>query len=212
MTEKDPQTPVEPKEPTTPTTPTTPAPPQITEKDVMALKSKVEKAEEKLTVANSSHKTELEAAGTKFNETNQKLLQAEAKVTSLEEQISQSGNSAEELKDVKQKLTDAETSVETLTTKVLDSRRQTIVATYNIPAESIAEKTIEQLDNYEEALKSVIATKGIGNFAAGGGGGGAATPEAPLDRAHRILQEAQEAGHVYGGGSFKVKSVEPKKD
>lgn len=209
MAEKDPQTPAEPKEPTEPTTP---SPPQITEKDLMALKSKVEKAEEKLTVANASHKTELEAAGTKFNETNQTLLQAEAKVTSLEEQITQSGNSYEELKDVKQKLEDAEKSVEDLTTKVLDSRKQTIVATYNIPAESIAEKTIEQLDNYEEALKSVIATKGIGNYAAGGGGGGAATPEAPLDRAHRILQEAKAAGHVYGGGDFKHPSVEPKKE
>ena len=116
------------------------------------------------------------------------------------------------MKDVKQKLADAEKSVGNLNTKVLDSRRQTMVATYNIPTESIAEKTLEQLDSYEEALKAVMATKGIGNYAVGGGGGGAATTESPLDRAHRILAEAQAAGHIIGGGDFKVKSVEAKKE
>lgn len=205
MADKDTQTTPTP-EPDTTTTP------QITEKDLMALKGKVEKAENLLKVANTDHKTALAESETKYNDTYQKQLQAEAKVTSLEETITQSGNSAEELKDVKQKLADAEKSVEGLTTKVLDSRRQTIVATYNIPTESIAEKTMEQLDNYEEALKSVTAAKGVGNYAVGGGGGGAATPEQPLDRARRILEEAQEAGHVYGGGSFKVKTVEPKKE
>jgi len=189
---------------------TTTTPPQITEKDMMAVKGKLEKAEKQLTDAKSSHKTETEAAESKFNETYQKMLQAEAKVTSLEEQITQSGNSAEELKDVKRKLADAEKSVEGLTSKVLDSRRQTIVATYNIPAESIAEKTMEQLDNYEEALKSVTAAKGVGNYAVGGGGGGAATPESPLDRANRILEEAAAKGHTMGGASFK--QPEPKKE
>jgi len=205
MADNNPQTPPAPEPDATPT-------PQITEKDMMAVKSKLEKAENQLKVASTEHKTALAELDTKYNDTYQKLLQAEAKTTSLEEQITQSGNSAEELKDAKQKLADAEKSVTDLTTKVLGSRKQAMVATYNIPAESIAEKNEEQLGNYEEALKAVIATKGVGNYAVGGGGGGAATPEQPLDRARRILEEAQEAGHVYGGGSFKVKSVEPKKE
>jgi len=202
MADKDPQTPSTPEPATTPT-------PQITEKDMMAVKSKLEKAEKQLTDAKAIHKTEIEAAESKYNETYQKQLQAEAKTTSLEEQITQSGNSAEELKDVKQKLADAEKSVTNLTTKVLDSRRQAMVATYNIPAESIAEKNEEQLDNYEEALKSVTAAKGVGNYAIGGGGGGAPVPEAPLDRANRILEEAAAKGHTMGGASFK--QPEPKK-
>ena len=53
------------------------------------------------------------------------------------------------------------------------------------------DKTLEQLDLYEEALKAVIATKSVGNYAIGGGQGGPA-PENPLDRAKATIAAAME--------------------
>ena len=169
-------------------------PPQPTEKDVMALKGKLEKAEEQLKAANEATKTkvdkaELETVRSESEQVRQQLLQAEAKVTGLEEKLQSADTVSTELADVKPKLETAEAAVKDLTTKVLDYRRAVIVATYSIPADSIKEKTIEQLDNYEEALKAVAAAKTAGNFAIGGGGGGAA-PESQADRAKRILADA----------------------
>jgi len=170
------------------------SPPQPTEKDVMALKGKLEKAEERLEAANEAakgkvDKAELETVRSESEQVRQQLLQAEAKVTGLEEKLQSADTVSTELAGVKPKLEAAETAVKDLTTKVLDYRRAVIVATYGIPADSIKEKTIEQLDNYEEALKAVAAAKTAGNFAVGGGGGGAA-PESPMDRAKRILTDA----------------------
>lgn len=168
--------------------------PQPTEKDVMALKGKLEKAEERLEAANEAAKTkvdkaELETVRSESEQVRQQLLQAEAKVTGLEEKLQSADTVSTELAGVKPKLETAEAAVKDLTTKVLDYRRAVIVATYSIPADSIKEKTIEQLDNYEEALKAVAAAKTAGNFAIGGGGGGAA-PETSMERAKRILVDA----------------------
>ena len=171
-------------------------PPQPTEKDVMALKGKLEKAEERLEAANEAakgkvDKAELETVRSESEQVRQQLLQAEAKVTGLEERLQSADAVSTELAGVKPKLETAETAVKDLTTKVLDYRRAVIVATYNIPADSIKDKTVEQLDSYEEALKAVAAAKTAGNFAVGGGGGGP-TPESPVERAKRSIAEAEE--------------------
>ena len=119
-----------------------------------------------------SHKAEIETANTSLETTRQGLLVAEAKATKLEEQVKAGTGTVEELAKAKLELETAKTSGVELTTKALEYRRQIIVATFGIPADTVKDKTMEQLDNYEEALKAVIATKGIGNYAAGGGAGG----------------------------------------
>lgn len=182
----------------------------VPEKDLLAVKASKEKVEKQAIEAQTSHAAEIEASKVSKEEVRQQLLQTEASVSSLEEAAQKSAGSTEELAAVKQKLEAAEASSAELSGKVLEYRRSTIVAAYNVPADTIADKTIEQLDNYEEALKAVMTTKGLGNYAVGGGGGGAPTPERPIERAKKILQEAEEAGHVYGGGGSSFKK--PKED
>lgn len=156
-----------------------------------AAKGAAETAAKAASESQVTHKAEIETANTNLETTRQQLLQAEAKATTLEEQVKAGTGTTEELKKAKDELETAKKSGEELTTKALEYRRQIIVATFGIPADTVKEKTMEQLDNYEEALKAVIATKGIGNYAIGGGGGGPA-PTDPLERAKATLAAAME--------------------
>ncbi len=113
-----------------------------------------------------------ETASASLATTRQDLLRAEAKISNLETQVAENTGSKEELDKAKSELETAKTSGQELTTKTLEYRRQIIIATYGIPADTVNEKSMSELDSYEEALKAVIATKGIGNYAGGGGGGG----------------------------------------
>jgi len=171
------------------------------EADLLAVKGSSQAAKERAETAeaaskaaeesSSKHKEEIKTANKSLDETHQKQLEAEAKVDKLEEQVKAGVGSKEELDKVKTELEAAKTSGEGLTNKALDYRRQIIAATYGIPVDTLGEKTMEQLDFYEEALKAVIATKAAGNFAVGGGGGGG-TPVTSLDRAKATIAAAME--------------------
>lgn len=165
---------------------TQPAEKMIPERDLIAVK---EGAKKELKDVRTAHKAELDSASTNLSETQQKLLQAEASVEKLEETAKQSSGSAEELEKVKTELVTAQKRSEELGTKALEYRRSIIVATYSIPADTIKDKTAEELDQFESALKAVSAAKGVGNYAVGGGGG-ASAPESPMERAKRALAEA----------------------
>jgi len=112
---------------------------------------------------------QLRESGVKANEAHQRALEAEAKAERLEAELQQSGKSAEELAEIKTKLETAVASNAELETKTLDARKAFIVTTYKISPEAIKEKTLSELDNFEEALKAVT-TGGSGNYATGGGG------------------------------------------
>lgn len=168
------------------------------ETDLLAVKGSSEAAEKRATefakLAEDSQKThtaEISTANTTLETTRQQVLQAEAKVSTLEEKVKEGTGSTEELAKVKLDLEAAKKSGEELTTKALDSRRALMVMTYGIPAKDVEEKTMEQLGYYEEALKAVIATKSVGNYAVGGGAGGTA-PSSPLDRAKANIAAAME--------------------
>jgi len=113
-------------------------------------------------------------ANTKIEAEHQKALQAEARVSSLEEKIAQGGVDSAELAKAKAELEAAKKSSETLGNKHLELRRSVITATYGVPRETVASKDLAALDLYEEALKAVIGDKKLGNFAIGGGGGASA--------------------------------------
>lgn len=187
------------------------------ESDLLAVKGSREVAEAKVKEIETSSQAEAEArkaelgtATTNLETSRQQVLQAEAKIEELEKKVTEGAGSAEELATVKQELETAKKSGEEQGNKVLEYRRQVIIVTYGIPAKDIETKTLEQLDAYEEALKSVMATKGLGNFAVGGGVGAGPTTEKPLDRAKRILAESEAAGHLIGGGGSSFK--QPDKD
>ncbi len=171
----------------------------VPESDLLAVKGAKEGLEKKLKETEDGFKS-------KLSETETKLFSSEAKIKELEGKLSQANLSAEELKKVKEQLDTAQKRSGELETKALEFRRRIIAATYNIPPETVNNKTMEQLDHYEEALKAVAATRqpAGGGFAAGGGGGTGGT-ESRLDRAKRIIAEHEEKS-----GAMRVKGATPK--
>ncbi len=167
------------------------------ESDLLAVKGRAETAETKLTEADVTHKTAITDMGNQLSDAQSKLAQAEASKTELEGKLAQGTTTAEELAEVKKQLDTANGSVGALTTQVLDARRQLIVTTFGVAAETVKDKTKEQLDAYEEALKAVGTGKGIGPYAVAGGGSGSPTPVKPIDRAKAILADAEAKGHSH---------------
>ncbi len=141
----------------------------VKEADLLTLKGSKESVEQQLKDLQASgggdSKEALETA-------KQATLQAEAKVTSLEEQLAKGTASAAETEKLKADLQTAKTSGEGLGTKLLELQRTLIVNTYGVPRATVDSKdTIEKLEVYAEALASVTG-KPLGNYAAGGAGGG----------------------------------------
>ncbi len=144
----------------------------VKEADLLAVKGSKETA---VTSAASEAKAAAEAAAaTTLDTEKNKVLQAEAKVTGLQEQIDKGGVSAEELTNLKGQLETAKTSGESLGTKYLGLKREVIVKAYGVPKGTVESKDLAALEVYEEALKAVIGDKNLGNFAIGGADGGAA--------------------------------------
>jgi DNA repair exonuclease SbcCD ATPase subunit len=137
----------------------------VKEADLLAVKGSAEAAERRA-------KSEVETAKGSLNQTHQQLLQAEAQVETLKEELAKGTGTVEELAKVKQDLETAQGSAKSLGDKVLEYRKQIIVATFKVSPDAVKDKTLEQLDLFEDALKAVGAGKGAGNFAIGGGAGG----------------------------------------
>jgi len=143
----------------------------VKESDLLAIKGSKESA---IKDAETAKTQAIADATSKVEAEHQKVLQAEARVSSLEEQIKQGGGSAAELVKAKADLEATKKSSEMLGNKHLELRRSVIVATYGIPITTVATKDLAALDLYEEALKAVIGDKKLGKFAIGGGGGASA--------------------------------------
>lgn len=142
------------------------------EVDLLAVKGSKEEAEGKLTTIEAGHKTAIEAVNTLLITANDKLNQAEVSKKELEEQVKEHTGSKEELDSTKQKLTDAETKTTEQSGKVLELKKQLICTTFGVAPATVENKTPEQLDAYEEALKAVAAGKGVGSYAIPGASGG----------------------------------------
>ena len=182
-------------EPTsTPTGDPSPAPAptvkMVPESDVMAVK---EGARKELEGTKTAHTAEMNIAKGEMSTAQNKLYAAEARVTELEGKLTETTNSAEELAKVKGDLVTAQGAVKGLEDKALEYRRRDLVTTYGIPADTVNEKTIAQLDSYEEALKAVHTAKGVGNYAIGSGGGGAPGEKlTPIEQAGQELKLAKQ--------------------
>lgn len=154
----------------------------VPEKDLLALKSKAEGLEQKLKEAEASHSAVIEGHKKQLDEVTTKLYATEASVKKLEEQLTEGAKSTKDLAEVKTKLEAAEKRLGDLSSKALDYRKKLILATFKIPAEVIKDKSLEQLDLYEEALKAVSATSGAGNYAITVGAGGGNQTLKPRER------------------------------
>lgn len=145
----------------------------VKESDLLAVKGSKETAESKVSEAVSARETAVKEVTAALDVEKNRALQAEARISSLEEQIKSGGGTAAELEKAKAELVAAKSSSEVLTTKHLELRRNVMVTTYGVPKETVASKDLAALDVYEEALKAVLGDKALGNFAVGGGSGGA---------------------------------------
>ena len=161
----------------------------VPEADLIAIKKGLQKD---LKDAEKAHTEERDTLTKNLDEANQNRLKAEAKVETLEEK-SKSNQSvdSEELTKAKADVKTATDRGEELAKQALELRRKLIVSTYGISEDAIKEKSFDQLGFLEEALELTKTSKsGAGNYAAGAGGGGSAAPESPMERAKRILEEA----------------------
>ena len=161
----------------------------VPESDLIAIKKGLST---ELKDAQKAFEEERNTLTTKLDETNQNLLKATAKVETLEEK-SKSNQSvdSEELTKAKAEVKTATDRGEELATQALEYRRKLLVKSYDISEDAIKEKTFDQLGFLEEALELTKTSKsGAGNYAAGAGGGGSPAPESDMDRAGRILEEA----------------------
>lgn len=162
----------------------------VPESDVIAVK---EGAKRELEGVRTAHTAEMNIAKTDLSTTQNKLYLAEAHVTELEGKLTEHTNTAEEVARIKGELETAQGAVKGLEDKALEYRRSILVSTYGIPADTVNEKTMAQLDSYEEALKAVKVATGVGNYAIGGGGGGAPGAKlTPIEQAAEELKLAKQ--------------------
>lgn len=143
------------------------------EADLLAVKGSRDELQKKIDSAATEQTATTAANIAAAEESKQAVLKAEAKVTSLEEQIAKGGGTTAELATAKSELETVKKSGEELGNKFLELRRATISQAYGVPRDTVDSKDLAALEVYEQALKDVIGQKNLGNFAVGGGGGGA---------------------------------------
>ena len=168
----------------------------VPEADVLAQKSKAEGLERKLKESEQQWNTERDTLKTQVSASQTSQYAAEAQNKELIEKLSKSLKELEELPKVKAELDSTKLSAGELTKKALEYRRRFVAQSWGISEDTVKDKDMSQLDQFEEALKAVKASGGRpGNYAIGGTGGGAGQ-ESPTERATRIIKEAAEKSGV----------------
>ncbi len=144
----------------------------VKESDLLAVKGSRKSAEEVAKEVESVRATVLTESKASVDSALQRALQAEARVSSLQEQIDKGVGTAAQVTELERQLATAKTSSEETGNRLLGLRRELIVKSYNVPVATVEKKNLSELDTFEEALKAVIGSGGAGNYAFGGGGGG----------------------------------------
>ena len=162
----------------------------VAESDLIAAKKSLEG---QIETQQTAHTQALDTAKLELSDERKISANLNAKVTEAEQARESGVISAEELTRIKGEAETAKGSLESANKRILELRVASIVANSGgtVTAESLAEKTLEQLDSFEEAMKAVIASKGggAGKYAIGGGLGGA-QPVSDYDRRKAALESA----------------------
>ena len=175
----------------------------VAESDLIAAKQSLES---QLTRAQTVHNEAIDASKIELSAANQTVADLNAKLTVAEQARQAGATSGEDVAGIKLERDNALLKVGTLQTeadKSLDYRRELIATRYSIPVENLANKSMVELDSFEEALKAVTTSRGNspGPYALGGSLGGA-TPMTPQERATQVLATTPMHG---------VRNVEPAK-
>lgn len=154
-------------------------PRMVPESDLLAVKAGKEGLERKLSEAE-----------TKLSTLQNQSFVAEARAKALEERLAQMEPTAKELEALKPQLSAAQKRSEELQSRALEYRKRVLAGQYGVAVDSLKDRTMEQLDAVEEALK-LVGARGGGGYAAGGGSGGGSAPETPVERARRVVADAE---------------------
>jgi len=165
----------------------------VAESDLIAAKKGLES---QIQTQQTTHSQAMDAIQLDLSAERENVADLTAKLTTAQNAQGEGAVSAEEIARIKQEHTEALAKVDALTTqagKALELKKSLLIAKYpGVTAEQLNEKTMEQLDSLEEALKTVITAKGggIGPYAAGGGLGGA-QPMSDYDRRKAAMESAK---------------------
>ena len=163
----------------------------VLESDLIAAKESLKADAEK---AQTAHNEAIDKAKLELSGSQTAVAAANAKIQELEKARDSGAASEEDVAKVKQDLEAATGRAETAENRSLELRRAILALQYQIPAEQLQDKNMEQLDSFEEALKALATTRGgAGPYAIGGGAGGEA-PKTPMDRAAAILDSTPVRG------------------
>jgi len=167
----------------------------VPESDLIATKKGLEK---QLETAQANHTQAIDAKMLELSGEQQKAADLNAQLQEAIKNAPGEGATSEEVARIKTELTEANNLVETLKAdagKALELRRALMALQYNVSVESLADKDMQALDSFEEALKVVTTSRGRGpgNYAVGGGGTEAA-PMTDLDRAKQLIASTPQRG------------------
>jgi hypothetical protein len=167
----------------------------VFEHELIAAKKSLEQQAEE---AQQVHNEAIDKAQVALSDSQQKLAAANADVTRLTDELGkarESGATPEDVAKLKQDVESANTKVTEAEVKASGYRKQLIMASYpGVTEDQLADKTPEQLDALEEALKAVAGSrKGAGPYAIGGGNGGTA-PLSDEDRAKALIESTPYRG------------------
>ena len=168
----------------------------VKETDLLTAKESLAGVQTKLDAADKTQSTAVTEAETKAETARQATIRVEADVERLTDEIKGAGDNKEKVTSL---TTERDTAIEagkTTATALLELRREVIVTSYGVPKETVAEKTLDELKTFEEALKSVGALKSAGNLAIGGdSGNGASALEGvpPMELARRGYESSNKS-------------------
>lgn len=161
----------------------------VAESDLIAAKRSLESTAEK---AQAAHNEAIDAKSLELASAQQSAADLNAKLTEAKNAQGQGATTDEEVARVKQEREDALLKVETLTTeagKALELKRALLILKYSVSAESLENKTMQELDSFEEAAKALSVSRGSGPgpYAIGAGAGGVA-PMTEMERAAKVIE------------------------
>ena len=163
----------------------------VKESDLLALKGSRDGLQEKLDAAakagGEATSDAVKAAEAKAEESRQAGIKAEADISRLTEEVKAAAGNAEKVADITKQLETAQEAGKGSATELLTLRRELIVSQYGVPPEKVAEKSLDELKLYEDALKDIGVLKGAGNLAIGGGNGTAAALEGKNPRQLAVM-------------------------
>ena len=161
----------------------------VKESELIASKESLAK---QLETAQSVHNEAVDKLKLEVSQAQQSVAQANAALEEAKKARSAGDISADEMSKIKKEAEDAKTGLTAANASALNYRRQYILTAYGISPTSdigknLMEKSMAQLDSFEEALKALNTSRGgPGNYAFGGGGGGT-SPISDMDKAKALI-------------------------